>query len=207
MRILKILIFFISLTALGQETQLSKAEVEVFQKEMARQAENLQTLMADFVQSKHMQMMDEAAESRGRVYFRAPDVLKWVYYNPYDYQILFKDNRLFINDEGHKSVTDTNSNKLFGKLAKLISGSVNGKLLEDCDNFKISYYRLNGAVMARMVPKDENIARMFDEIVLIFNGQNLVKIVKLKEESGDYTRIEFSNIRVNQEIAPQIFEK
>ncbi len=207
MRILKILIFFISLTAFGQETQLSKAEVEVFQKEMAHQAETLQTLMADFVQSKHMQMMDEAAESKGRVYFRSPNVLKWVYYNPYNYQILFKDHHLFINDEGHKSVTDTNANKLFGKLVNLISGSVNGKLLEDCDNFKISYYRLNGAVMARMVPKDENIAQMFDEIVLIFNGENLVKIVKLKEESGDFTRIEFSNIRVNQEIAPQVFEK
>lgn len=207
MRIIKILILFFSLNLLGQETELTKAEADSFEKQMAARAKTMQSLTADFVQAKQMKMMDQEAESRGKVYFQSPDLLKWVYLSPYDYQILFRDGRLYINDEGHKSVTDTNSNKLFAKLAKLISGSVNGKLLEDCDNFRIAYFRDQGMVMARMEPKDKNIARMFEEIILMFNNDHLVKMVKLKDESGDFTRIEFSNIRVNETIEPNTFQK
>lgn len=205
--LLNILIFFsFSFGMMAQETRLSPAEASQFQASLATKAGNLQTLSGDFVQSKHMKMMDNEAESKGKIYFKSPDVLKWEYVSPYDYKILFKDGHLYINDEGHKSITDTRANKLFGRLGKLISGSVNGNLLEDTENFDISFYRYHDLIMARLRPKDNKLARLFDEIIMLFDADNLVKSVRLQEDTGDYTKIEFINIKVNQPIPSQVFQ-
>lgn len=209
MRILNIMFLFLSfgLFAQEQEQKLSEAELNSFQDSIFAKAKNLKSLQADFVQTKHMKMMDDEAESTGRVYFKTPDVLKWEYQEPYDYKILFKDGELHINDEGHKSSENTGSNALFKKLGKIVSGSVNGKLLEDAENFDITYYKKDNKIVGRLIPLDEKLARIFSEVLMEFDEENLVKSVRLKEENGDFTLIEFQNVQINEEIEASVFEQ
>jgi outer membrane lipoprotein carrier protein len=133
-------------------------------------------------------------------------VLKWEYRNPYNYKILFKDDQLIINDDGDKSVTDLKSNKLFEKLVSLISGSINGRLLEDKKNYDVSYFKTTNLISAVIVPKDESIREMFNQIVLLYDRNFIVISVRLVEASGDYTEIDFKSIRINLPINPAIFE-
>ena len=151
-------------------------------------------------------MMKGAAISNGRLYYLAPDILKWEYKHPYNYKILFKDSKLFIDDDGYKSVTDLKSNKLFEKLVTLISGSINGKLLEDKKNYDVSYFKTTNLISAVIVPKDATIREMFNQIVLLFDRNFVVITVRLIEASGDYTEIDFKNIRFNQPIHPTVFQ-
>ncbi|MBZ9729632.1 outer membrane lipoprotein carrier protein LolA [Salegentibacter sp. JZCK2] len=205
MRILNILLLFLSLNLVAQE-ELSKEEVTKFQEEMLAKANKLETLEADFVQTKKIEMITEESVSRGKLYYQNPEKLKWEYAEPQDYIILFIEGELHINDAGDKSVRNTNSNKLFDKIAKLITGSVNGKLLQDNENFDISFTRENDLVSALIIPKDKNLKAMFAEIHLLFNGENIVEQVNLMEESGDATIIEFSNISINRDIPATVFE-
>ncbi|MFD1095971.1 LolA family protein [Salegentibacter chungangensis] len=206
MRILKFLIFFISLNVFSQHTPLNEVAVKEFKVKTAEKAAALKSLSGDFIQSKHMAMIEEKAESKGKFYYRSPDILKWEYVTPYDYRVLFKNDKLYLNDEGHKSVTDAKSNKLIEKLAKLISGSVNGKLLEDNENFSTEYYRHNDQFLVKMIPRDENLSHIFRELLMVFDEDLMVRSVKLKDESGDFTKIEFKNLKVNQPIPDSVFQ-
>jgi len=47
---------------------------------------------------------------------------------------------------------------------------------------------------------------MFSEIILIFSEDHRLNSVQLKEEEGDYTQIDFKNIKLNQKIDTAIFE-
>ncbi len=206
MRILNILLLFFSIGLFAQEQKLSEPEIEKFQEKVMAHASNLESLQADFTQTKSMDMMESEAQSKGKVYFKSPEILKWEYREPYDYKVLFKEGELHIDDEGEKSIEKTGSNALFEKLGKLVSGSVNGKLLQDADDFDIDYFKEGENILANIKPKDERLSRIFSEIHLQFNGQNMVKSVKLVEDSGDFTLIEFSNIQLNKEIEEGVFE-
>ncbi len=206
MHTLKIILFLLPALMLSQNKQLSNAEVQAFKQEVAKHAEGLETLSSEFTQTKYMQLMEDEAVSEGKLYYKNPDVLKWEYSEPYTYKILFKDGQLHLDDNGKKSVTSLRSNKLFGKLVNLISGSVNGKLLEDPDNFEVKYSRTGKYIVAAVTPVDPTIKDMFSEIILLFNGNYLVDSVKLMENSGDYTQITFSNIAINKEIEEKVFQ-
>lgn len=206
MRIIKILVFFITVTAVSQNSQLSDSEVNSFKQDVASQAKDLETLSSDFTQTKHIQLMEENSVSKGKLYYKSPDILKWEYHSPYNYKILFKENQLFINDNGDKSVTSLRSNKLFEKLIGLISGSVNGKLMEDPENFDITYFKSGEKVSAVIIPKDASLKKMFHEIILIFDKDNRLNSVQLKEEEGDYTQIDFKNIKLNAQLENSVFE-
>lgn len=206
MRTIKFLMFFVSVFAFAQQAPLSSSETASFKEDIAKQAAGLESLSGDFVQVKHMHYMENEAVSKGKIYYTSPNVLKWEYSAPYNYIILFKDDQLHINDNGNKSITSLRSNKLFEKLVDLISGSVNGKLLSDMENFDISFYKSGNDIAAVVVPKDSTLHQMFNKIILIFDSTNMLKLVKLMEISGDYTVIEFENIQINQDLKASLFE-
>lgn len=205
MRILKLAVFFISVATFAQ-TPLTEAETIKFKEIVSKRSDALESLSSDFLQTKYIKMMKGAAISNGRLYYQAPDILKWEYSQPYNYKILFKDSKLIIDDDGYKTVTDLKSNKLFEKLVTLISGSINGKLLEDKKNYDVSYFKTTNLISAVIVPKDASIREMFNQIVLLFDRNFVVITVRLIEASGDYTEIDFKNIRFNQPIHPKVFQ-
>lgn len=206
MHILKILIFFISAIAIAQKAPLTASEISGFKEGVARQAENLESLSSDFIQTKHIQLMEENAVSTGKLFYRSPNVLKWEYKQPYNYIIIFRENQLFINDEGDKSVSKLKSNKLFEKLVALISGSINGKLLSDPENFEVTYFKTGKTISAVIIPKDRILKQMCQEILLVFNQQHHVDSVMLLEEEGDFTKIEFRNIKMNHNLDDSVFK-
>lgn len=207
MRILKIFVFLLlSAMAVAQKAPLSPSEISGFKKEVAQQAENLHSLSSDFKQTKHIRLMKENSVSKGKLYYKSPNILKWEYQDPYNYIIIFRENHLFINDDGAKSVSNLQSNKLFDKLLSLISGSVNGKLLADPGNFDVTYFKTGNHISAVIVPKDPALKNMFYEIILVFNPQHHVNSVKLMEDQGDFTEIEFSNIKLNIKLDPSVFQ-
>ncbi|MDX1542521.1 MAG: outer membrane lipoprotein carrier protein LolA [Christiangramia sp.] len=206
MRILKICLFFLSLNMMAQNGVLNNAEEHAFKSRVIEKANGINSFSAEFMQTKHMKVMDESPESQGKVYYKSPDLLKWEYLRPYDYQILFKDSKLYIMEEGQLSEVDLSSNKLFEKMGELVAGSVNGKILQSDKDFTITYYRDKHNIRARIVPKDRSLSGMFKEIWVNFNSDHLINSVRLVDPSGDYTEIFMKNIKINQSIPPSVFQ-
>ena len=206
MRIIKLCIFLFSLNMLAQNGTLNKSEKHAFKASVMEKSNNIESFSADFSQTKHMKMMEGSPESQGKVYFKSPNTLKWEYTRPYDYQLLFKDSKLFIVEEGKLSEVDLSANKLFDKMGELVAGSVNGKILMADKDFDITYHHAGPNIKALIIPKDENLREMFKEIWINFNPEHVIKSVRLIDPSGDYTEISMKNIKINQPIPSSVFQ-
>ncbi len=194
----------VSLTK-AQEVELSVSEINTFKEQVNNTAQKSNTIVNEFVQLKHIDFLSNDIESSGDLYFKKPNIIKWSYTNPYQYSVIFRDKKLFINDSGKKSDLNLGTNKIFEKLNDLIAKSVSGDMLND-DQFTMSFFKKNHIYLVKLIPKEENLGSMFKQIELSFSKSDyLVSSVKLIEPSGDFTLINFKNKSINQPISNEVF--
>ncbi|GAA0723391.1 outer membrane lipoprotein carrier protein LolA [Aquimarina litoralis] len=206
LRFLLSAIFFISISWVkAQETELNKTEAISFVNAVSASAKKSKTIVNTFTQLKHIDFLSNDIESNGDLYFKSPNIIKWSYLKPYEYSVIFKDKKLYINDAGKKSDINLASNKVFKKLNDLIAKSVSGDMLNE-SQFAMRFYKNKRVYIAKLSPKDQTLKNMFKEIVLGFQSKSyLVSSVKLIEPSGDYTLIKFKNTSVNKPIPDAVF--
>ena len=203
-KILLLVLAMCSFKIIPQEQKMSAQEIVKFKETVGNQSKTIKTIKTDFVQLKHMDFLTKDIESYGKLNFKAPNVLSWQYTKPYQYSIIFKNNKVYINDQGKKSTVDAKS-KIFEKINKLIIGSVSGNMFDDKE-FTISYFKTKQHYIAKLIPKTAAIKKMIKQIDLYFPlKENTVFEVKLLESSGDYTKITFKNKIINAKLDDSVF--
>jgi outer membrane lipoprotein carrier protein len=194
----------ISGVLLSQSTPMSGAEAKAFVAKVSSETKTIKTLQADFTQTKKMDFLDKSIITYGRMSLKTPDMLSWKYTKPYQYSIVFKDNKIFINDQGKKSSVDAKS-KTFEKINKLIVGSSNGQMFNDPE-FSVSYLKNGNFNIAKFTPKSAQLMKYIKQIELYFpKNQSTVSQVNMTEASGDTTNIVFKNTKVNAPVAASEF--
>lgn len=188
----------------SQNTAMSGAEAKAFVAKVSSETKGIKTLQADFTQSKKMDFLDKNIVTYGRMSLKTPNMLAWKYTKPYQYSIVFKDNKIFINDQGKKSSVDAKS-KTFEKINKLIVGSSNGQMFNDPE-FSVSYMKSANFNIARFTPKSAQLLKYIKQIELYFpKNESTVSQVNMTEASGDTTNIIFKNTKVNAPVAASEF--
>ncbi len=199
--------FFILITntSVAQEQKLSASEVATFKADVEKESKTIKTIKTDFIQYKHMDFLSKDIETSGKMLFKAPNLLNWQYTKPYQYSIVFKNNKVFINDQGKKNTVDAGNSKLFEKINKMIVGSVSGNLFDDKE-FTVSYFKTKEFYITKLLPKTKEIQKYIKQIDLFFPiNDATVSQVKLIEPSGDFTKIVFKNKQFNAKIDDAVF--
>lgn len=197
------LLFLFSASVSSAQQSMTDAQAMSFRDNVNTTAKNTRTLATDFTQFKHMDFLSKDIETSGKMHFKSPSMLQWQYVKPYQYSIIFKNNKIYINDAGKKSNID--NNKMFDKLNKLILGSVNGNMFDDKE-FTISYLHNNDYNITSLIPKDPTMRKYISKMELYFDKKShMVSEVRMIENSGDYTKIIFRNKIVNAKINDAIF--
>ncbi|MEO8235348.1 MAG: outer membrane lipoprotein carrier protein LolA [Flavobacterium sp.] len=203
--IIALILCFCNLSLLAQEQKMTETEIVSFKKTVKEVATKIKTLSTDFVQYKHLDFLSKDIETSGKMAFKEPNMLQWQYKKPYNYSIVFKNGKIFIDDEGKKSAMDVSSSKIFGKINKLIVGSVSGDMFDDKE-FVISYFKNKTNNITKFIPKDAALKKYIKQIELTFDKDDATVIqVKLLESSEDYTRIVLKNKILNAKIDNSIF--
>lgn len=204
-RLIALLLVIMAQTLSAQERSMTAGEVKNFKATTVVEAKKVKTLITDFVQYKHMSFLDKDIVSEGKMHLKTPAKLSWQYDKPFVYSIVFKDNKIHVNDQGKKNKIDLGNNKKFEKINGIIMGSVSGNMFDE-SAFVITYFKDKGKDIARLQPKLKEINKYIKEIVLYFdNNQSTVSEVKLVEPSDDYTRIVFKNKKINTAVDDAIF--
>ncbi|PJJ64840.1 LolA family protein [Chryseobacterium geocarposphaerae] len=188
----------------AQNTAMSGAEAKTFVTKISSETKQIKTLQSDFTQTKKMDFLDKNIVTYGKMSLKSPNILSWKYTKPYQYSIVFKDNKIFINDQGKKSSVDAKS-KTFEKINKLIVGSSNGQMFNDPE-FSVTYLKNANFNIAKFTPKSSQLLKYIKQIELSFpKGQSTVSQVNMTEASGDTTNIVFKNTKINAPIAASEF--
>ena len=200
-----ILLFSFFTQGVLAQKPLSKEEASTFKKAVIKTANTTQTIVSDFEQYKHLSFLTNDIKTVGKLVFKSPNLIKWEYTDPYKYTAIFKEDKLFINDDGDKSDIDVGGNKMFKTFNKLIINSVKGNMFNEKE-FAISYFKVDNSYMVKFVPKDKSMHQFIASFELTFDIKtaDVVK-VKMIEPSEDYTEIIFKNKQRNTTVPNEIF--
>jgi outer membrane lipoprotein-sorting protein len=203
-QISSIVFLFFTTLFFAQETKMNATEIAKFKSTVEKESKTIKTIKTDFIQYKHLDFLSKDIETSGKMTFKSPNLLNWQYTKPYEYSIIFKNNKVYINDQGKKSTVDGGS-KMFEKINKLIVGSVSGNMFDDKE-FVISYFKNKEFYITKLAPKTATIKKYIKEVELYFPiNEPTVSQVKLIEPSNDFTRIVFKNKVINAKVDDSAF--
>ncbi len=200
----------VSLTVLSfcigfSQTEMNKEDIAMLKVQVIENAKNTQSILSDFIQEKHLSIMQNPLISEGKMAFKAPNLVKWEYTKPYKNIAIFKGESLHVLNEGKKDNIDLSSNKLFRSLNSLIVSSIKGDMFDE-SQFEFSFYKIDDGYMVTFIPKDRRIKKFISSFELQFSTSAEVQKVKLIEPNDDFTWITFKNRRLNQEVSLKTFE-
>ena len=167
-----------SLACLAQDALLDRLKA----------ANTFGTLQADFVQTRHSQMLTKDLVSEGRVALVAPDKLRWEVVKPY--------RSVFVTEGEGDSFASLGMTKGNRRFRIPTDKDFSATVLEGED------------VVVKLVPLRRDMKQLFREIIVHADKKSLrIHTALLVTPEGDWTQLEFKNIRTGQDIDPKLFEK
>ncbi len=185
---------------------MSENEKKLFIQHMQTASQTLQSLRCNFIQQKEMSILAEASVSKGMMYFKAPDALRWEYTSPQTYAfIMYQGQSVLKNDKGTTAM-DAQSSKMIKNMTEMIMGMINGKGLMDNKNFSTDYSVNPTQTLITLIPKNSRIKMLFSSIYVYVDSKTFLahKII-MNEKGGDSTTITFSETQKNVAIPAETF--
>lgn len=196
---------FALLVAMLPMLAVAQSEAEII-RQIDSICSEVKSLECDFVQTKHIKLLNDEMVSYGKMYYSQPNMLRWEYTRPYTYTFILNAHQVLLRNTQRKDVIDVNKNKMFKEIARLMMSSVVGSCLTDDDTFEVKITATTKEWVATLVPIKRDMKQMWTQLVLHFDrAKRSVVKVKMCEPSGDYTIIELKNIRQNVAIEPNLF--
>lgn len=196
--------FLLSVSIVLGQNPMSTSEANALKEMVKSRALTTKTISSDFTQYKHLDFLENDIVTKGKLTFKSPNSIKWEYTEPFKYAVIFKNESLFINDEGNKSEIDIGSSKMFKQLNTLIIKSVKGDMFDDTE-FDITYLKKDSEYLIQFKPKDGKLSKYIIAFHISFNEEGDVEQVKMIEPSGDFTKIVFSNKTLNNPVSDAVF--
>jgi len=198
-------LILMSVNIMAQEQKLENPQEWMSQ--ISEQTKTVSSLYAKFEQQKVLSFLDGAVVSEGEFWFSKTDKIRWEYQKPYQYTMIMNNGILTVKDGEDVFTSDMKSNQMFEQMNGLISGSIQGSLLSQEEDYKIDYYQNEDYIILRLFPKDEQLSAYLDYMEMWFSKETFnVEIMVMHEPSGDFTKMIFSDIKTNQIINPDVFE-
>ena len=183
----------------GQSESQVKAVVD-------KASAQLKTMQCDFVQTKHLKMLNDRMVSTGKMYYQQQDKLRWEYVSPYQYTFIMNGQQVLLKNNSRRDLIDVNQSKAFKSIAQIMLNSGVGKCLTAEKDFHSSIDISGPEYVATLQPQKKDLKSLFDKIVLHFDKKRLlVTKVELLEKKGDRTVIELKNIVTNASIPQDTF--
>jgi outer membrane lipoprotein carrier protein len=184
-------------------TQQQKQEVIV---KINKAASNIKSMSCSFVQTKYLSILNDKMVSKGQMYYKQSDKLRWEYTEPYKYLFIFNGTKVYVGNNTRKDVIDTNSNKVFKEVARIMMNTVTGKALSNSADFSVDAAVDSKYYTITLVPKKKDLKQMFSKIVLNFTKSNImISELNIYEKNGDRTNIQLKNINNNGAINESYF--
>jgi outer membrane lipoprotein carrier protein len=168
---------------------------------------NIRSVKAEFLQKRYLQILTKPLLSEGKLFFYAPDFLRWEYLSPLRSVMLQKGNTIQIYNfsEGMWKPEMTQAVESRRMVLEEISRWFQGRF----DESKAFKHLYSPGPLARiiLVPR-EGINRFIQRIEIVPSVRpGVIDRVEIEEPGGSRTSIEFKNVEINSSISPGVFEK
>jgi outer membrane lipoprotein-sorting protein len=171
---------------------------------LRKDAGQINTLRADFVQEKHLQILSRPLISKGVFYYEAPGSLRWEYQSPIRSILLMHEGRVtryIWGENGFRRDSGLSLQAMqivLQEITKWLGGH-----FDDNPDFTPS---LEPGRKIVLTPKKKAFSSIIKNIELIFsNRPGVINSVTIYEGEKSFTRIIFKNVRVNEVLKETVF--
>lgn len=201
-----LLLLLCAVPAIGHSAGLSAQQKADAIKKINTAASGLKSMSCSFVQTKYLSLLNDKMVSEGAMYFKQPDKLRWEYKTPYSYMFIFNGTKVYVGGKSRKDVIDTNTNKVFKEVARIMMSTVTGKALSNSADFSVDIESSGNFWIVTLIPKKKDLKQMFTKIGLSFTkSDTMISEINLYEKNGDRTNIKLNNISTNGTINETLF--
>jgi outer membrane lipoprotein-sorting protein len=177
-----------------------------FKQRFMETTRKMQTIEANFIQEKSLSVLSEKIITKGKFLFKKENKLRWEYTSPFHYLIILNNGNMIVKDEEKQNKIDVKNNKMFSEINSIILGCVQGNLFQDDKKFQSSFYEDSRFFVIKMKPLASQLKEYLSDIMIFFDKNDLsVTRIEMHEPSGDFTKIDFSDKKVNNNIPDEKF--
>jgi outer membrane lipoprotein-sorting protein len=175
------------------------------QTSLAATAKKTQTIASDFTQVKHMKMMNDKVNSKGKFYFKKEDKIRIEYTSPFQYLLVMNGGQIMVRDENKTNKINTRNSKTMQSVNKVMMDCMRGTVFGNKD-FSVKAFETKSQYLLQLTPANSNMKGLFARIdVYVEKSDNSVSKLVMNENGGDYTDMNFTNKKINTNLADALF--
>ncbi len=188
------------------QTKLTAEQQKQFIEKIDKAAQTMTSMQCDFTQTKSMKLLSKEMQSKGVMYFKQPDKLRWQYTAPYDYTFVMNGEKVTMKSAKSTQNINVQGNKMFRQITKIILNSITGGGLKSASDFQVEVYQSDNSYFAKLYPKKKELKQIYSVIEIYFNqALTMVSGVKMMEKTGDVTSVKLLNVKYNQPVNESTF--
>lgn len=169
-------------------------------------AKDIRSVRSEFIQEKHMEILSKPLISKGVIYYKSPNFLRWEYQSPIRSILLMNEGetKRFVKKDG-KLIQDYSPNLMSMQVVlDEISMWLKGHFDEN-PNFTAE---LNPGRRIELVPKEEAMAKFIQKIELFLSDEpGMIRKVKISESETSFTELIFENTVLNPDLDNILFRE
>lgn len=163
------------------------------------------TIDADFVQEKKVDILENLITSKGKFLFKQKNSLRLEYTSPSYYLVVMAAGKMLIKDGDKKTKIDGKGSKMFSQIQNVMAGVLGGQMTDNKE-FKYELYKGETNYKIRLFPQTGAIKDLLKEVEFVTNKTTLKALsMTMFERSGDVTVMKFKNVKMNVPIDDKVF--
>ncbi len=206
-QVIILLIVGFSSIVLAQNSEIKPvADIDNLKSKLETHSNNTNTIESDFIQKKHLWMLNEVLISKGKFLFKKENNVKWKYTSPIEYTIIIHGGIFTIINNHKINEFHIDSNPLFQEINNMIVTAIRGDFIDNSD-FNAEFFEDQVNYLAKLSPTNANVNSILENIEIYFDKKNMqvVKVV-FYEPGDDFTSIAFLNKKLNSELLDDRFK-
>lgn len=201
-----ILLFILASCVLSPFLPLhSYGDIEKSLLELEEKQKGIDTWDADFIQTKVTSLMSDKIVSEGHTVFKRPNLIHWRYIKGSNLLMVFNGQEAWLYYPNLREAERYRNIERMIKKFPLAYGLAIENLRKYW-NISIISDSPNGFIILELRPKEKESRRVFEKITLLIEKKiGVPRKVQIFEPGGDYTIIEFKEIKVNENLPSDLF--
>lgn len=207
MKVLRVAALALAAPALLHSVALATcASTEACLQAIATAQQGTRTVSAEFVQVKHVTLLDEPLVSSGHFLFKRPDRILLQIETPLAATVVIKGRDVHIPnlpERDRQAMAMAPVATMFTQLGAIFTGAVEGLQ----DSFEVTARPDDTGIAVTLRPRRPDWQRMYRSIELRFAGPELsTQQIRLEDALGDHLDITMRNVRRNVELPDTMFD-
>jgi len=176
---------------------------------LEERASGMQTLKADFLQEKHLALLDQPLVLKGTIFMQKPDLFCWMVKEPLRYTLVIEgeDVRQWDEDTRRVEKISLSKNPVFKTAIQQLKDWLSGAYTSMVGEYQVAVLE-EAPISLEFVPRKTSLAHeVIDRVTVIFEpDERYIRRIQIVEKGGDRTVLTFVDTQLNTPIDPSAWK-